>query len=391
MSEEFYTGRSFFTPAFRIELDGRDTGRAVIADVLEVSFTDDLAAVDSFEFTLHDWDPVAGHPKYSSPWDEHGQPFRLSANGPDVPNFEPGAKVALYFGYLEDGDLPLVMEGEVVSLTPSFPASGVPTCRVRALDAFFRRMQKTEVEGNYSGTAKDVVDQLCAENDVSVRWATLDAEGKDEERVEVEGVLLDEIASRAETYKLSMMTVAPDTAGADPVLYLARPSDEDDAPAAEFVWGRTLTSFSPVLSAAGQISEVVVRAGDPGAEAEERAIEVIRSWADIGLSPTALGPAGSADLETAVAGTREIIKPDGVATLEDAEMAALARLRDLAGTLITGSGSSVGLPELRAGRTVVMAGMGARFDGVYRLTKTTHGIGGSGYTTTFDARKEVLV
>lgn len=390
MADAFYTNRRLLTPAFRIELEGRDAGRAVIADILEVSFTDDLSAIDSFEFTLHDWDPVARHTRYSSPWDAEGQPFKLSEQGPDVPNFEPGAKVALYFGYVEDGDLPLVMEGEVVSLAPSFPASGVPTCRVRALDAFLRRLQKTEVEGNYAGTPKGIVDQLCREHDITVRWASIDAEGADEERVEVEGVLLEEITSRAEDYGLSVMTVASDAPGQEPVLFLARPSEEKDASVAEFHWGRSLVSFSPVLSAAGQVSQVVVRGGDPDAEGDERAIEVTRSWADVGLAPSALGPAGRADLETAVGGTREILKPDGVATREDAERAALARLRELAATLITGSGSSVGLPQLRAGRTVVMHGMGARFDGVYRLTKTTHAIGGNGYTTNFDVRKEVL-
>ena len=51
----------------------------------------------------------------------------------------------------------------------------------------------------------------------------------------------------------------------------------------------------------------------------------------------------------------------------------------------------MGLPQLRAGRAVTMTGLGARFDGFYRLVKTTHTLGGSGYTTTFDARKEVLL
>ncbi len=389
-AEPFYVGRKFLTAAFRIELNGRDAGREVIADVLEVSFTDDLANIDCFEFTLHDWDPVALRPKYSSPWDENGHPFHLSEGGPEVPNFEPGAKVSLYLGYLEDGDLPLIMEGEVVSLTPAFPSSGVPTCRVRALNAFLRRLQKTHVEGNYAGTAKAIVDQLCRENDVTVRWATLDEEGAEQDRVEIEGVLYDEIAKRTQEYGLSLMTVAPEEAGDDPVLYLARPSEESDAPVAEFTWGRTLVSFSPALSAAGQVSEVVARGGDPAQSGGDRAIEVTKTWSDIGLSPSALGPAGAADIETAVGGVREIIKPDNVHTREDAERAALARLRELAATLITGSGSSVGLPELRAGKTITMTGLGARFNGVYRLTQTTHAIGGSGYVTNFQARKEVL-
>ena len=159
---------------------------------------------------------------------------------------------------------------------------------------------------------------------------------------------------------------------------------------AEFIWGRTLISFTPALSAAGQVSEVIVRGGDATQDGNAQNIEVSKNWSDIGLSPSALGPAGSADIETAVGGVAEVIKPDNIGSEEDAENAALARLRELAATLITGSGSAIGLPTLRAGKLVTMAGMGARFDGTYRLTQTTHASGGGGYTTTFQIRKEVL-
>jgi phage protein D len=297
---EFARGHSFLTPAFRLELEGRDTGRHVVADVLEVSFTDDLDAVDSFEFTVHDWDPVARRPRYSSPWDAQGRPLRLAGDGsPEVPNFEPGAQVSLYLGYLEDGELPLVLDGEVVSLTPSFPGAGAPTCRVRALDAFLRRLQRTRVEGNYSGTPKEVVDQLCRENGVAVRWATLEAEGAPKKRVEVEGTLLEEVTTRAQEYGLSVTTQRGARPGDDPVLYLARPAEGDNEPVATLTWGRTLVSFSPVLSAAGQVAEVVVRGADPGASEDARAIEVRRTWSDIGLAPDALGPAAVADLRSA--------------------------------------------------------------------------------------------
>jgi uncharacterized protein len=79
-----------------------------------------------------------------------------------------------------------------------------------------------------------------------------------------------------------------------------------------------------------------------------------------------------------------------VLTEEDAEKAALARLTELANGLITGGGTAIGLPELRAGKTVSIKGLGARFDGIYRLTQTTPTIGGSGYGTSFQVRKEVL-
>jgi phage protein D len=387
-AESFYKDRVFFAPAFRIKLNGQETGREVIADVLELSFVDDLENIDSFEFVLHDWDVARLRPKYSSPWDASGQLLTLSDGGPVVPVFAPGAEVSLFMGYNEDGELPLIMKGEVVSLTPSFPASGAPTCRVRALDAFQRGLQKIYVEGNYTGTAKAIVDKLCLENGIAAQWSSLDEEGSEEKDVDVEGVLYDQIQKRAKDYGLSMMTIPAAQEGEDPTLFLSDPREDTSPPVADFIWGRTLISFSPVLSAKGQVAEVVVRWGDPDAKNDGR-IEVTKTWADVGLSPTALGPAGKADIDTAVRGLREVIKARNVRTEEDATRAALAHLREMAATLITGSGSSIGLPTLRAGKTVTLAGLGARFDGTWRLTQTTHSIGG-GYTTTFQARKEVL-
>ena len=63
-------------------------------------------------------------------------------------------------------------------------------------------------------------------------------------------------------------------------------------------------------------------------------------------------------------------------------------LADKVKDLVTGNGSTVGLPDLRAGRTVVIDGLGLRYSGKYLITETTHKIGGSGYTTDFTARME---
>lgn len=387
-TETFIKDKAFLTPAFRIELNGQDAGREVISDVLEVSFTDDLTNIDSFEFVLHDWDPIGLRPRYSSPKNEQGKAYELYEGGPKVPSFDLGAKVSLYLGYLEDGELPLIMEGEVVSLAPSFPATGAPTCRVRALNAFLRKLQRTRVEDNnkdgktYDGTPKEIVDRICQENSVSVRWATLETEGKFKKSVAVEGVLYDEIASRAKGYGLNMMTEIEDGA---PILYLAKSTQSNDEAVADFVWGRTLISFTPVLSVAGLVSKVVCRGSDPSKSGDAQKIEVEKTWDDVRLLPSA-----QEEIKVAVSRIVEVIKPDGVETIEDAERAALAYLHQQAGTIITGSGTAIGLPTLRAGKIISMAGLGGRFNGVYRLTQTTHSIGGSGYTTTFQCRKEVL-
>ena len=64
--------------------------------------------------------------------------------------------------------------------------------------------------------------------------------------------------------------------------------------------------------------------------------------------------------------------------------------RAFAKDLVTGTGSVVGLPDLRSGGVLMITGLGKRFSGRYFVTNTTHAIGDSGYTTQFACRREEL-
>ena len=56
---------------------------------------------------------------------------------------------------------------------------------------------------------------------------------------------------------------------------------------------------------------------------------------------------------------------------------------------LTGTGSTVGDPAIKAGRVIDLQGLGGQFGGLYRVTSATHTIDGSGYRTSFEVRKEV--
>ncbi len=56
--------------------------------------------------------------------------------------------------------------------------------------------------------------------------------------------------------------------------------------------------------------------------------------------------------------------------------------------MIQGSGSTVGVPTLRAGTIIFIEKLGERFSGRYFVTSTTHTIGDGGYTTQFNCRRE---
>jgi uncharacterized protein len=396
MAEGFHQGRSFLTPAFEIYLGGQKLNSNASADILDITFSDDLETIPSFEFSIDDWDPIALRPKYSSPWDAFGNPL-TDAKGDPLPVIEPGTQVDLFFGYRDEGTLTEIMQGEVVSISTAFPAAARPVAKVRALDRSQRSLQKIWIEGNFSGTDKQVVDLLVKasnedpgakkERPVTLVWAPIESEGSAKENVAVDGPLYDEILSRAKGYGL-MLTGRSTETGYE--IKLVRPGTDAKVPVATFEWGRTLVSFTPTISSAAAVEFVVVRGADPDQDGPKRGIVVTRTWADIRLDERLLGAPGKTGFTEATRGIREVIKPDNITTEDDAIKEGDAHLRRLAAKLITGAGVSIGLPELRAGQLIKIIGLGERFNGSYRLTRTTHSFGASGYTTSFDARKEVL-
>jgi phage protein D len=56
---------------------------------------------------------------------------------------------------------------------------------------------------------------------------------------------------------------------------------------------------------------------------------------------------------------------------------------------LTGSGTTIGNPAIRAGMVIGLDGVGDQFGGLYRVTQATHTIDNGGYRTAFEVRKEV--
>jgi phage protein D len=85
----------------------------------------------------------------------------------------------------------------------------------------------------------------------------------------------------------------------------------------------------------------------------------------------------------------EVVVEKPVHSAQEAKKVALGILKDRQKEMVKASASCVGLPALTAGTKVEIEGLGARFSGTYYVTSTTHTVGDSGYTTRFEARREV--
>jgi phage protein D len=386
MATPIFANQNFYAPRFEIKLRGQNLHRAVVRDVLEVSYSDSLDKLDSFEFTLHDWDAVLRLPKYSSPFDENGDLRKLPDNSP-VPNFDPGARVELRLGYYGAEEPRLMMTGQIVSLTPTFPASGEPTVRVRALSLLYtlQKRQETLVYENKkdSEIASDIGSRL--EIDVEIPSGQLDQETPNEYIALRNEYPIIFLMGRARRLGYDLYVKLPEDDGdGEPKLFFGRtPTSKVTY---ELAWGQSLLQFSPTVKTKGQIAKVVVRGWNPLGQGEDRRIEGQATLQD--LNPQLPDPQLLTSIDAALAETQEKVVDDPIRNQEEANRIALGILADKLKDLITGRGSTVGLPDLRAGRSLAIVGLGPRFSGRYTVTETTHKLGRSGYTTDFGARME---
>jgi phage protein D len=134
------------------------------------------------------------------------------------------------------------------------------------------------------------------------------------------------------------------------------------------------------------VTRVVVRGWRPGGQGDERRIVGTATWADANLSlpDDKLLEA----IDGALKEYEEEVVEDPIDTQAEADAKALGILQTKLQDLITGRGTTVGVPEIRAGRLIAITGIGQRYSALYRVTQSTHKLDSNGYRTQFTARLE---
>jgi phage protein D len=371
--------QTFYVPEFAVKVGGRDLPEQVIHDVVEVKYTDSIEKIDSFELTLSNWDDMERKPKYEPPSVPAFQ--RL---------FDPGQTVELQMGYA--GDQRLMLTGEITTLEPSYRESGPLTLTVRGLNELhrFRAAQHTYSWENKRDS--DIAREI-GQKPISRDKPGLGIEVKTKPRADeptepyvfMDGMfdivfLLNRARKRG--YEL-VLKVEKSGGSVTRHLYFGPSANLAEAPPAYVLeWGRSMIRFQPTLSTATQISEVTVRGWD---RRSNRKIEETVKLLDVVPRSER---ARYEQLIEAFGDRKEIITDRPVHTKQQAKAIARERLLDKSKQMVTASGATIGLSDLRSGRYVDILGLGERFNGRYYLTETTHTIGSIGYQTEFKARRE---
>ena len=384
-----YLGKDFYVPAFVFKLKGREE-QDVQHDVNSVTFTDSLTEIESCDLVINNWNTA------SSPG-ARGE-FKYS----DSDTFDPWQDMSLDMGYYKSGkaDLEPMLSGEIVRMTPNFPASGASSLSIHCV-GLLHRFRTKQIDRDYvkkkdSFVARELVNEVAKE--VKEKVSTLRLSIDDEEinnnlkvEKEVEHLTVkQEYAinfllrrSREIGYEFVMEEKDPN-ANPRPVVFHYRPANSVLRPVYKLEWGKSLISFQPSFAAASQVNQVTVRAWDPTGK---KTLIGKAKRSDL-LKEGVLDPTADFQVrQTPLADREEIVTDEIVESQDEANELAKRRLRLIAQGLIEGRGKTLGLPKLRAGSKVEIAGLG-RYDGNYVVTGTTHSLSESGYTTDFNARKE---
>jgi phage protein D len=363
-------GQDFYVPAFEVKVGEKPMARDVVNDIIQVSYKDSLAEVDSFDITINNWDADKRQFKYV-----------------DSQLFDPGQKVELWMGYFGKDNLRLMLKGYITSLKPDFPAGGQPTLVIGGLNLMHILRKKQETHAYRNATDHDIARKIQGRLGFPIELVA-DAAGASHK---YDYILQDNqydilfLMDRARYIGYDLFVIEEGEKGdsGQSRLYFG-PSDKVKRVSYELEYGRTLIDFHPTLNIAQQVLKVTVQAWDP-VNKKRIEVSVDRDQLDVkGLNCSDRQGAINRYLDK----HEETISNKPVANETEARTLAKETLEKIVKNMVTANGSVVGLPDLRTGSALQIRGLGECFSGRYFVTGTTHTIGDSGYTTQFECRLE---
>ncbi|MCG9968449.1 hypothetical protein L9W92_10335 [Pelotomaculum terephthalicicum JT] len=338
--------RDFYAPYFKVRVEGEDlVGQGVGINSVKVDTSVEKA--DSFSFTV-----INAYNAVNRDFDWLDQYFSAGKN------------IEITMGYADK--LETVFIGLITSVKIDFPPDGNPTITVGGMDATFKMMRGVKSRSWMNKKHSEVVSAIAGEYALKTS-------------VDTTSVVYDIVEqSRATDYQfLSWMArennyeffVAGKTA------YFRKPH-QDKTPVITLELGKNLHNLSVEIDIVDQIAKVDVRGYD-----EKKKEEI----AGVSGSVNKLGngaKTGPAILSEICPNAKDYIYTN-VTSKADADEKATAVLNERAMQLVSGSGESIGLPEIRAGKYIKVAGAGSKLNQVYYLKSATHTVDDSGYFTAF--------
>jgi phage protein D len=171
----------------------------------------------------------------------------------------------------------------------------------------------------------------------------------------------------------------------DKSLYFQPPSN-DKAAVVVLEWGKGLVSFAPEINISEQVTTVEVRGWDVAQKKEF-----------VGKAKQGDEPGRDGDGRSGAEVLKSVCREGGelkvrmpVFSQSEADQVAKAILKKRSEMFVSGSGESIGLPEIKADSNIELRGLGKLFSRTYYVQQATHTISTGGYRTTFKVKDTTI-
>lgn len=352
----FFSGASDNNlPDFKITVNSTPLPQPIAKSVMEIIATEYMSPPNSFSVLIND-------PK-------------LELIDPKNGVFTEGSRIEISLGYMNKTRK--MLTGEISFVSADFSNAGATSVRLEGFDLLHRLSRGTcyrVFEGPSANSGipdSQIVSQIASEMKLSPVVDTTPERNEPRVQEHVSNLAFVEELARLSGYYL--------WAEEDKLFF----KNEFPAPnTIDLEWGVNLLNFNPRLSTVGLVNEVEVRGWDMK-QKEGITSTAKRSSASL----NEFSSTGSKQISEGSGGKSRIVVVDSrISSQEDADAYAKTLISEQQQN-ITGTGSCIGEPEIRAGTILNMKKVG-RFSGEYIVEKVNHTFGSNGYHTQFQVRKK---
>jgi hypothetical protein len=386
-----------YAPVCRLTVNGSELPSSVRTCVTSVRYEDGMEGADQVQIGLANpnlrflQSHVRGLSAVAVP---AGVSVNTFARADAVPGglFDLDNEVGLALGYAPDPPEDVFL-GEITGVGATFPNGGMPTLTVTAHD-FLQRATRGSVSRGF-GPLPDaaIIAILSLENGLlplidpyMIPLDVLNTIGNflfgtaTKQSDQSDYQLLSQIAAR---YDMDLHV--------DHHTLMLTRFIKEYSPRLTLTYGQSLLDFSPRVSTVGQAVGISRRVS-----LREIRIDLIlnigwdfdRESINVSVLPAQAGMAAPAASAPVQESKHKAIR--NAIDVANAVVGLIHELRQKINNRLTGSGTAVGDPRIRAGAVIRLDGLGVDFSGNYRVTKATHTIDTGGYRTSFEVQREVI-
>ncbi len=361
---------NYFAPAFQVKVNGSHLQADISMNIETISVTSKPDTLDTFTFTI-----------------TNALPAMRWTHTSDGAIFREGNSVSIAMGYVDD--LQEMIEGEITTISPTFPAAGIPTVTIGGNTRLHRLRGTNNTRTFQNMTDAQVVQQIAQANGLQAE--TNDTHVQYDYLIQPNQSDLDFLKQRAARLHFEILVQGRKL--------IFRKAQEAQPKTYTLVWAGVQQAF------AGGPTILPLKSFAPDLDALAPKSSVQQRGYDVASKLAFVSNAGPSDQRTTMGGSQsgsqipqsafqaprnEVHVTTPIASQAEGDQRAKAALNERAMGLIKGAAETIGIPDLRSGQVVQVMGVGPRFEGRYYIEQAVHSISTSGYSTSLNLKRDAI-